>query len=176
MNGEAKPSARAGDGADRAAASDLRAILPGDTRMAVMMRAHDWSRSPLGCPHTWPRALRSVVGLLLESRVAMFVAWGPELGFLYNDPYADILGTKHPRALGSPFQDIWAEIWPDIQGLVDAAMSGRAIYREDLPLVMNRQGHDEQTWFTFSASPVREEDGEVAGMYCAVWETTRTGE
>ena len=127
--------------------------------MAALMRGHDWSRSPLGEPQAWPSALRSVVGLMLDSQVAMFVAWGPELGFLYNDPYAEILGAKHPQALGSRFRDVWSEIWPDIAGLVDAAMAGSAIYREDLPLVMNRRGHDEQTWFTFSYSPVRDADG-----------------
>ena len=141
--------------------------------MAALMRSHDWSRSPLGEPQAWAPALRSVVGLMLDSRVAMFTAWGPELGFLYNDPYAEILGAKHPRALGSRFRDIWSEIWPDIEGLVDAAMAGNAIYREDLPLVMNRRGHDEQTWFTFSYSPVRAGDGGVAGMFCTVWETTQ---
>ena len=103
----------------------------------------------------------------------MFVAWGTDLGFLYNDPYAEILGAKHPRALGRRFYDIWSEIWPDISPLIDAAMDGQATYREDLPLVMNRKGYDEQTWFTFSYSPVRDESGKVAGMFCAVSETTK---
>jgi signal transduction histidine kinase len=103
----------------------------------------------------------------------MFVAWGEQLGFLYNDPYAEILGSKHPRALGRRFYDIWSEIWPDISPLIESAMAGRATYREDLPLVMNRKGYDEQTWFTFSYSPVRDESGNVAGMFCAVSETTR---
>jgi len=102
----------------------------------------------------------------------MFVAWGPELGFLYNDPYAEILGSKHPLALGRRFEDIWSEIWPDIFPLIDAAMHGHATYREDLPLLMNRKGYDEQTWFTFSYSPVRDESGKVAGMFCACSETT----
>jgi PAS domain S-box-containing protein len=102
----------------------------------------------------------------------MFVAWGPDLGFLYNDSYADILGRKHPKALGARFYDIWSEIWPDISPLIDAAMAGQATYREDLPLVMNRRGYDEQTWFTFSYSPVRDETGTVGGMFCAVSETT----
>ena len=88
-------------------------------------------------------------------------------------PYAEILGAKHPRALGRRFHDIWSEIWPDISPLIDAAMAGQAIYREDLPLVMNRKGYDEQTWFTFSYSPLRDESGKVAGMFCAVSETTR---
>jgi signal transduction histidine kinase/ActR/RegA family two-component response regulator len=103
----------------------------------------------------------------------MFVAWGPDLGFLYNDPYAEILGAKHPRALGRRFFDIWSEIWADISPLIDAALAGQATYREDLPLLMNRKGYDEQTWFTFSYSPVRDESGQVAGMFCACTETTQ---
>ena len=140
--------------------------------MGALMRAHDWSASPLGPPETWPQSLKLVVGLLLNSKFPMFVAWGPQLGFLYNDAYAEILGAKHPAALGARFQDIWSEIWPDISPLIDAAMAGEATYREDLPLLLNRRGYEEQTWFTFSYSPVRDESGAVAGMFCAVAETT----
>lgn len=113
-----------------------------------------------------------MVGLLLSSKFPMFLAWGPELGFLYNDPYAEILGAKHPSALGACFGDIWSEIWPDISPLIDTALAGEATYRENLPLVMNRQGYDEQTWFSFSYSPVRDERGQIAGMYCTCTETT----
>jgi PAS domain S-box-containing protein len=149
-------------------------FLAGGGTVGALMRSKDWSTSPLGPPDTWPPSLRTIVGLLLQSRFPMFVAWGPELGFLYNDPYAEILGAKHPAALGKRFHDIWSEIWSDISPLIDAAMAGQATYREDLPLVMNRKGYDEQTWFTFSYSPVRDESGKVAGMFCAVSETTQT--
>ena len=148
-------------------------FLEGGGNTGALMRAYDWSRSPLGSPQSWPNSLRTVVALLLQSQFPMFVAWGRELGFLYNDPYAEILGAKHPAAMGSRFHDIWSEIWQDISPLIDAAMAGRATYREDLPLVMNRKGYDEETWFTFSYSPVRDESGQVAGMFCAVQETTR---
>ena len=147
-------------------------FLDGGGGAGALMRRLDWSDSPLGFPATWPQSLRSVVGLLLQSRFPMFVAWGPELGFLYNDSYAEILGAKHPRAMGRRFHDIWLEIWPDISPLIDAAMAGQATWREDLPLLMNRKGYDEQTWFTFSYSPVRDESGKVAGMFCACTETT----
>jgi PAS domain S-box-containing protein len=140
--------------------------------MGALMRAHDWSASPLGSPTFWPQALRTVTGLLLGSKFPMFVAWGPELGFLYNDAYAEILGAKHPQALGGRFHDIWSEIWPDISPLIDAALAGEAIYRENLPLLVKRKDFDERTWFTFSYSPVRDESGQVAGMFCAVAETT----
>jgi signal transduction histidine kinase/ActR/RegA family two-component response regulator len=147
-------------------------FLAAGGRVGALMRDHDWSTSPLGAPASWPQSLKTVVGLLLQSQFPMFVAWGPQLGFLYNDSYAEILGAKHPRALGGKFSDIWAEIWSDISPLIDAAMSGNATYREDLPLLMNRKGYDEQTWFTFSYSPVRDDRGLVAGMFCACFETT----
>ncbi len=147
-------------------------FLTGGGDLGALMRALDWSASPLGAPEAWPQSLRSVVGLLLNSKFPMFVAWGAELGFLYNDAYADILGAKHPDALGRRFCDIWAEIWPDISPLVDAAMAGEASYRENLPLVMNRRGFGEQTWFTFSYSPVQNESGQIAGLFCACSETT----
>src|ERR1700750_1523184 len=150
----------------------LQDLFADGGRTGALMEAHDWSESPLGHPSTWPPSLRTVVGLLMRSRFPMFVAWGAELGFLYNDAYADILGAKHPAAIGRRFSDIWSEIWTDISPLIDAAMAGQAIYREDLPLVMNRKGFDEQTWFTFSYSPIRGESGAVAGMFCAVSETT----
>ena len=108
------------------------AFLSGGGELGALMREHDWSASPLGSPETWSQSLRTVAELLLNSKFPMFVAWGEELGFLYNDPYAAILGAKHPRALGARFYDIWSEIWPDISPLIDAAMAGEAIYREDL--------------------------------------------
>jgi PAS domain S-box-containing protein len=148
-------------------------FLAGGGSIGALMRTHDWSESPLGPPETWPQPLRTVVALLLQSQFPMFVAWGDALGFLYNDPYAEILGAKHPRALGGRFYDIWSEIWPSISPLIDAAMAGHSTYREDLPLVMNRKGYDEQTWFTFSYSPVRDESSNIAGMFCACSETTR---
>ncbi|HSR65116.1 MAG TPA: PAS domain-containing protein, partial [Xanthomonadaceae bacterium] len=147
-------------------------FLSGGGECGALIRAGDWSASPLGPPEAWPQSLRSVVGLMLPSKFPMFVAWGPELRFLYNDPYGEILGRKHPAAMGGRFEDIWREIWPDIQPIVAKALRGESSYHENLPLLMNRRGFDEQTWFTFSYSPVREESGAIAGMYCAVKETT----
>lgn len=149
-----------------------RHFLAGEGAVATLMRERDWSKSPLGPPQSWPSSLRLIVGLMLASKFPMFVAWGEDLGFLYNDAYAEILADKHPAALGRPFQAIWSEIWDDLLPLIDAAMAGEATYRKDLPLLMRRHGYDEQTWFTFSYSPVRDEAGRVAGLFCACTETT----
>jgi PAS domain S-box-containing protein len=148
------------------------AFLSGGGQVGALMREQDWSVSPLGPPAAWPQALRTVVGLMLSSKFPMFVAWGPELGFLYNDSYAEILQAKHPQSLGRRFADIWAEIWHDVGPLADRALQGEASYTENLPLRLHRRGYDEDTWFTFSYSPVRDEHGVVRGMYCACVETT----
>ncbi|MCW6509631.1 GAF domain-containing protein [Lichenifustis flavocetrariae] len=110
---------------------------------------------------------------MLGSAFPMFLAWGPDLGFLYNDAYSEILGAKHPEAIGRPFQAIWSEIWSDIDPLIQKALQGQSTFLEDLPLVVTRNGHEEDAWFTFSYSPIREDEGAIAGMFCACTETTR---
>jgi len=140
--------------------------------MAAMIRAHDWSSSPLGPIAGWSQSLRSIVSLMLASEFAMCLAWGDELGFLYNDHYARIMHDKHPAALGRPFADVWADVWSDISPLVDKALGGDASFFENLPLVTNRKGYDEQAWFTFSYSPLRDDSGAIAGMFCSTYEST----
>ncbi|MBQ0821307.1 PAS domain S-box protein [Microvirga sp. HBU67558] len=147
-------------------------FLSGGGEMGALMRAHDWTTSPLGQPEGWPQSLRTVVSLMLTSKFPMFVAWGPRLAFLYNDGYRPIFGAKHPHALGLPFREVWSEIWPDIEPLVTKALAGEATFHEDLHLVMERHGYPEDTWYTFSYSPVRDETGGIAGMFCACTETT----
>lgn len=126
----------------------------------------------VGSPDAWDPALKSVAALMFESRFPMFVAWGNELRFFYNDAYSRILGDKHPAAFGARFKDIWSEIRTDIYPLIDSAMQGVSTYSEDLPLIMNRAGYEEKSWFTFSYSPVRDAEGVVRGMFCAATETT----
>ena len=132
------------------APTPLPSFLSGGGEVGALMRAHDWSRSPLGDPSGWPQALRTVVSLMQGSAFPMFCAWGKDLAFLYNEPYVPILGDKHPASLGAPFHDIWSEIWDDVYPLIERALGGEATYMEKLPLVMRRHGFDEQTWFTFS--------------------------
>jgi PAS domain S-box-containing protein len=140
--------------------------------MGALMHAHDWTASPLGPPETWPQSLRTAVSLLLNSKFPMFMAWGPELAFLYNDAYRPIFGSKHPHALGLPFRQVWSEIWEDLSPLVEGALAGEGTFSEYFHLVIERNGYPEDTWFTFSYSPVRDETGGIAGMFCACTETT----
>jgi PAS domain S-box-containing protein len=144
----------------------------GGREMGARMRAHDWSTSPLGEPAHWPQSLRNYVELMLNAKQAMFVAWGPELAFLYNDEYAPIFGVKHPGAFGRPFAEVWTDIWEQIGPIVERTLSGQASWFEDLLIPMERHGRREDAWFSFSYTPIRDENGQVAGMFCAAVETT----
>ncbi|KQQ89297.1 ATP-binding protein [Massilia sp. Leaf139] len=138
----------------------------------ALFAAHDWRSCPLGHPDTWPAELATAVRMALNSSFPMFVAWGPDLRFFYNDAYAVILGAKHPAALAQPFREIWAEIWSELVPIIDQALSNKSAFHEDLPLTVVRQGFPEQGYFTFSYSPLHDGTGAVAGMYCTVIETT----
>jgi PAS domain S-box-containing protein len=150
------------------------AFFAGNSAMARLMRSHDWARTAVGAPQQWPQSLRSVVNLMLGSGFPMFVAWGPQLEMLYNDGYAEILGRKHPASLGTPFRQVWYDILDDIMPFVQRALAGETFFMENLPLRMRRKGEEEDTWFTFSYSPVVDEQGRTAGFYCACAETTAT--
>ncbi|MEJ8835206.1 hybrid sensor histidine kinase/response regulator [Ramlibacter sp. AN1133] len=150
------------------------AFLAGDSAMARLMRGHDWAGTAVGAPAGWPQSLRSVVNLMLGSGFPMFVAWGADLEMLYNDAYAEILGRKHPASLGTPFERVWYDILDDIMPFVRRALAGETFFIENLPLRMRRKGEEEDTWFTFSYSPVLDEEGRTAGFYCACAETTAT--
>ena len=147
-------------------------FLNGSGKMGDFIRAHDWTRSPLGMPDAWPPTLRNAMSLMLGSYFPMYVAYGPELRLLYNDGYARILGTKHPAALGAPFAEVWSEIWPDMQPIMSAALTGTNGFINDLPLKLRRRQTEEHTYFAFSYSPFRDEDGKIQGVFCACQETT----
>ena len=153
----------------RRAASDLFAD-GGET--GALLRAHDWASSPLGAVDAWPQSLKALAGLIAGSREPMFVAWGDDLALIYNEAYATILGAKHPAALGRPFAEAWSDIWPQFQPIVASVLAGEAQWFQDLHIPMRRFGYEEDTWFSFSYTPVRDEAGRVAGFFCACTETT----
>ncbi|WP_243369395.1 PAS domain-containing protein [Microvirga solisilvae] len=148
-------------------------FLQGGGEMGERMRAYDWSTSPLGCPETWPQPLRTLVALMLGSQQPMFVAWGPERVMLYNNGYAPMCGQRHPAALGKSFADVWYDILDTIGPILDRAYAGEPIQMDDITYVMHRNGYPEETHFAFSYTPVRDESGQVAGMFCACTETTQ---
>ncbi|MEU0333888.1 SpoIIE family protein phosphatase [Streptomyces sp. NPDC006193] len=157
------PSTAAGGGvfaADREVGRDLAEV--------------DWAATPLGPPEGWPQSLQTAVSILLSSRFPMWMAWGEELTFFCNAAYRrDTLGRKYPWALGRPASEVWAEIWDDIGPRIDTVLgTGQATWDEGLLLFLERSGYSEETYHTFSYSPLRDDGGDVVGMLCVVSEDT----
>ena len=140
--------------------------------MGARLRARDWAATPLGPAGAWPAALKTLVAVMLGARQPMFVAWGPARTMLYNDDYATLCGARHPAALGQPFREVWFDILDDVEPILERAFAGEGTHFDDIPLLMHRNGYPEETHFSFSYTPVRDETGAVAGMFCACTETT----
>ena len=149
-------------------------FLGGAGEMARLMRTFDWTKTALGPPDGWPQSLKTAVRIMLDSRYAMWLGWGPNLTFLYNDAYAKMtLGPKHPWALGRSAREVWREIWNDIGPRAEAVLrTGQATWDEGLLLFLERMGFPEETYHTFSYSPVPDDQGAVGGMLCVVTEDT----
>ncbi len=147
-------------------------IFHGGGDLGERMRAFDWSATPLGAAEAWPTQLKTLVGVMLGAKQAMFTAWGPELTLLYNDAYRALLGSKHRTALGAALMEVWGEAREDLQPLVDRALAGEPVHMDDITLFVDRDGHAAEAHFAFSYTPVRDDDGVVEGFFCACAETT----
>src|SRR3954469_8900225 len=138
-----------------------------------LLLSTDWAATPLGPVEQWPQALRIAVSICLNSRFPMFVWWGPEAINIYNDAYIPILGKRHPAAFGAPAAGTWGDIWHIVGEQRRIVMErGEPTWNENVLLVMERNGFPEDTWFTWSYSPIHDERGEVAGLFCACTEET----
>jgi PAS domain S-box-containing protein len=148
------------------------AFLNGGGEMGERIRLKDWDNTAVGNPRSWPQSLRTSINILLNSKFPMFVWWGKELITFYNDSYIDVAGEKHPTLLGKSGKEGWAEIWDELGPLVETVFQGTSTWSEDLLLNMNRHGYVEETYFTFSYSPIFNDEGNVEALFCACIETT----
>ncbi len=152
---------------------DRLALFPGEGRLTGLMRAHDWAATALGDPAGWPDRLMVPLGMMLSSRFDMWLGWGPELNFFYNDAYAPTLGDKHPAALGRPMKAVWHEVYDTVADRIRSVLDdGVATWDEALLLLLERRGYAEETYHTFSYSPLRGDGGAVEGLMCVVSEET----
>lgn len=136
--------------------------------LAGLIEEFDWAKTPIGPRARWPQSLKTAVGIMLTSRQPIWIGWGKDLTYLYNDPYKSIIGGKHPRAIGQPTSVVWKEIWGDIAPMLSQAMGGQqGTYVESQLLIMERNGYPEETYYTFSYSPIPDDDGGVGGIFCA---------
>jgi PAS domain S-box-containing protein len=157
-----------------APASSSQDWLAGGGELSKLIREHDWSQTPLGPLGSWPQSLKTSVNLILNSQHPMWVGWGPAATFLYNEAYIQVLSSaKHPGALGKPAADVWPEIWDVCGPLADKVFQkGEASFVDEVRLFMSRGNYLEETYYSFSYSPIRDESGIVAGLFCPSTEVT----
>jgi PAS domain S-box-containing protein len=153
--------------------ADPFAFLPVDSPTAAEIRAVDWAGTPLGAVESWPAALRSMLATIFDTPQPMFISAEPGKIFLFNDAYRPMLGNHLAGAIGRRFEELWKEVWPEVSEHVERALKGEGSLHRDLPLRMTRHGFVEETWWTFSYSPLRDEHGRIIGMYAVTSETTR---
>jgi|GEM_PF-161478 len=160
-------------GSNDSLSPEVPAFLARGGEMGERLRSFDWSNHPLGDPATWPQPIKAAIGIMLNSRFPMFVWVGPQLFNFYNDAYIPILGKRHPQALGLPAEPTWKEIWPVVGPQAEAVIQrGAATWNERVYLGMERNGFPEDTWFTWSYSPIPDENGNIVGLFCACTEDT----
>ncbi|MVF14475.1 PAS domain S-box protein [Ketobacter sp. MCCC 1A13808] len=149
-------------------------IVPEPNEMKRRTRDFDWAATPLGPRAQWPQGLKTAVEIMLGSRYAMWLGWGPELTYFYNDAYAEMtLGAKHPWALGRPAKDVWSETWSDLGPRAESVLqTGEATWDESLLLFLQRRNFLEETYHTFSYSALSADDGSIGGLLCVVTEDT----
>jgi PAS domain S-box-containing protein len=148
-------------------------LLNASGKIHALLCETEWPRSPLGDPAGWPGPLRTVLELMLNSNAAMFLVWGPQRIFLYNDAYLPVLGAKHPQALARPMQESWTEVWEEVAPLLDRTYEGESLHFTRHPFTIARNGGMEQAFFDFSYTPVYVDKGRVGGALCVLTEVTQ---
>ena len=148
-------------------------FLAGGGEVGARMRALNWTATPLGSPADWPQSLKTIVRVMLDSRYAMWMLWGAELTFFCNDAYLPTVGIKRDWVLGARSDKVWEEIWPEVGPRITRVLElGQATWDEGLLLFLERSGFPEETYHTFSYSPVYDDQSRIAGMLCVVTEVT----
>lgn len=152
--------------------ASIHSFISGGGEMGALIRSMDWSKTPLGPVEDWPQSLKTTVSLCLSSTFPILIAWGPELIQIYNDSYRPICGAKHPESMGQNFKICWETALPVVGGAFDRGLAGEGTYIKDQQMILDRYGYLEEAFMTFSFAPIRDESGNVGGIFHPITETT----
>ncbi len=153
--------------------SEFPAFLQGGGTLGGLIRAHPWADTPLGPPRSWPQSLQSALSICLHSSFPTAIYWGPDLRLLYNDAWAPIPAERHPWALGRPGAEVWSDIWHVVGPQFARVMeTGEGFSTYDQMLPMERDGQPRETYWNYSFTAIRGEDGSIVGVFNQGNETT----
>ncbi|MGV8873721.1 MAG: ATP-binding protein [Rhodococcus sp. (in: high G+C Gram-positive bacteria)] len=152
----------------------LDELFPGDNATDARFRGLDWSTTDVGPVEGWPYELVTAVRTVMPSTIPMLIWWGPQLVQIFNHSYTDFLGEKFPAAAAQRARDCWSEIWDDVGELCRQVVdSHHPVHGVRQMFVMDRYGYPEQTYWTFSYSPIFGPGRTVLGMFVATTEVTQ---
>jgi PAS domain S-box-containing protein len=137
-----------------------------DSEMAERIREFEWAETPLGPIDEWPAELQTAVAIMLGANEAIGIYWGDDLTLLYNDLARDIIGEKHPEALGQPGRNVFPEAWDTLGPLHEQVLAGKGATRlDEFLLPIERAGEIEDVWWDSSYSPIPLSDGSIGGVF-----------
>ncbi len=150
-----------------------RQLFAGAGELRARCRKLDWSETPLGAVDRWPQSLRTAAAIVLGSGFPSILVWGPERVQLYNDQYAQVIGVRHPGALGRPTHEIWPEIRDSQERIFQRVFGGETVQVVDAPYRLPRGTESDEAYFTATFIPVPDDDGAVGGSLSTLVETTQ---
>lgn len=139
-------------------------------------RTVNWEKTPLGPMESWSPEFRQTVNLVMLNPHPASLFWGPDLTMLYNEAYAaEVAGNKHPSLMGTGFSGPFSELWDAVSGIfAECARTGISIRKDDDYLPIERRGFVEETFYSWSWTPLYGGTSRILGFYNAPFETTQS--
>jgi len=150
-------------------------LISGGGQIGDLLRSSDWSNTSLGPMSDWPKSLCTAINICLNAQFPMLVCWGKDLTNIYNAAFASLLAGKHPVSFGANgmyiLPDLWTKLKPQFQSILT---EGESISSANELVLINRNGYAEECYFTFSHSPLFDDNGHINGVFTVATETTDT--
>jgi signal transduction histidine kinase len=140
--------------------------------MGQLIGKFDWGATPLGPVESWSSPLKTTIGLILRSTVAIVTLWGEQGTMIYNDAYSAFAGARHPGLLGRPVREAWPEVADFNDNVMKVGLAGKTLSYQNQMLTLSRSRVPEQVWLNLDYSPIVDESGTPIGVMAIVVETT----
>lgn len=154
--------------------SNPEGLIHGNSRMAELIRTHDWNLTPLGPIKDWSENLLFSANLMLACAFPSLVFWGEELVQLYNDAFIPLLAERHPSGLGQTAQECWWDAWqivgPNLKRVIN---EGETVFHENTVVPIVRDGRLQDIRWTYSYSPILGTGGDPLGVFVVCQDITR---
>ncbi|MBF2001401.1 MAG: PAS domain S-box protein [Synechococcales cyanobacterium M58_A2018_015] len=149
----------------------MMGLWGGHSQMHQRLQHWDGSHTPLGSVDSWSPELRSLVRFCLDAAQPMELWWGAELAWIGNDAYC-CLGIAPSQELGQSAymgdSQRWAELGPLLEHVQTTGQALQVTHER----LLHRNGQTLTTYWHCIYTPIRAEDGTLAGIACTYQDIT----